>query len=183
MFHSQRSPQHTCTRSRLWCFGKLHFCHKKVVMRNIQYLKDRTIQGIGGSRGGAPGARPPPTGPNSFILTCKIFETQPPRGSMAPPYEVHAPPTGNPGSATAGVTFLGKLGLSFHIEIRVFFRIPWFSKSMKSRVFQKSVKSVLFLNLQFSKSAVFQNPQNLGFLLKSKDFADFATMRFRSSIK
>ena len=29
---------------------------------------------IGGSRGGAPGARPP-TGPDSFILICKIFET------------------------------------------------------------------------------------------------------------
>ena len=27
--------------------------------------------GIGGSRG----ARPPPTGPDSFVLTCKIFET------------------------------------------------------------------------------------------------------------
>ena len=28
---------------------------------------------IGGSRGGVPGARPP-MGPDSFILTCRIFE-------------------------------------------------------------------------------------------------------------
>ena len=31
-------------------------------------------QTIGGSRGACP-ARPPPKCPNSFILTCKIFET------------------------------------------------------------------------------------------------------------
>ena len=50
--------------------------------------------------GGVPSAHPP-KGPDSFVLTYKIFETLPPQESM-PPYEVHAPPpTGNPGSATA----------------------------------------------------------------------------------
>ena len=53
----------------------------------------------GGSRGGAAGARPP-TGPDSFVLTYKFFEMQPSR-ELAPPYEVGAPPKGNPGSATA----------------------------------------------------------------------------------
>ena len=41
----------------------------------------------------------PPKGPDSFVLTYKIFETKPPRESTSP-YEVHAPPTGNPESAT-----------------------------------------------------------------------------------
>ena len=31
-------------------------------------------QSIGGSRGGGARRAPPPTGPDSFILTCKIFE-------------------------------------------------------------------------------------------------------------
>ena len=30
---------------------------------------------IGGSRGGRARRAPPPTGPDSFVLTCKIFET------------------------------------------------------------------------------------------------------------
>ena len=34
-----------------------------------------TTPGIGGSRGGRARRAPPPTGPDSFILTCKIFET------------------------------------------------------------------------------------------------------------
>ena len=47
----------------------LQFCY---------YYADRiqtnaTTQFIGGSSGGAPGARPP-KGPNSFLLTYKIFE-------------------------------------------------------------------------------------------------------------
>ena len=41
----------------------------------------------------APGA-PPPTGPDSFVLTCKIFENVAASGFHSPPYEVHAPPYG-----------------------------------------------------------------------------------------
>ena len=50
------------------------------------------------------GARPP-KGPDSFVLTYKIFKTYPPQESMSP-YEVHAPPTQNPGSTTAVKYFL-----------------------------------------------------------------------------
>ena len=51
--------------------------------------------------GGAPGARPPPpTGPDSFVLTCKIFENVAAWGVHGP-LRGPRPPTGNPGSATA----------------------------------------------------------------------------------
>ena len=53
--------------------------------------------------GGAASAHPP-KGPDSFILTYKFFETELPR-ELVPPYEVGAPPTGNPGSA-AGNDFI-----------------------------------------------------------------------------
>ena len=39
--------------------------------------------------GGAAGTHPP-KGPDSFLLTYKIFETEPPQ-ELAPPYEVGAP--------------------------------------------------------------------------------------------
>ena len=43
----------------------------------------------------------PPTGPDSFVLTYKFFETKPPRELAPPPSRLAPPPTGNPGSATA----------------------------------------------------------------------------------
>ena len=49
--------------------------------------------------GGARPARAPPKGPNSFVLTYKIFKTKPPRESTPPPTR-STPPRGNPGSAT-----------------------------------------------------------------------------------
>ena len=66
-------------------------------MEAVSFKYTRHISG--GSRGGAAGARPP-KGPDSFVLTYKFFETEPPR-ELAPPYEVGAPPAGNPGSAAA----------------------------------------------------------------------------------
>ena len=57
------------------------------------------IHFICGSRGGMPGACPPPMGPNSFIFAY-IFTEKCPRWRSTPQW-VHAPPTGNPGSATA----------------------------------------------------------------------------------
>ena len=43
----------------------------------------------------------PPKGPDSFVLTYKIFETSPPQESTSPPTRSTPPPTGNSGSATA----------------------------------------------------------------------------------
>ena len=48
---------------------------KHVVTDDVHVVtNDIIVVIIGGSRGGVPGARPPPTGPDSFILTCKIFK-------------------------------------------------------------------------------------------------------------
>ena len=52
---------------------------------------------IGGSRGG----RAPPYGSRFFRFDMQNFLNVAASGVHAPPYEVHAPPTGNPGSATA----------------------------------------------------------------------------------
>ena len=49
--------------------------------------------------GGVPGARPPPTGPNSFIFTY-IFAKKHPRQRSTPPLTGPRPPMGNLGSAT-----------------------------------------------------------------------------------
>ena len=57
------------------------------------------MQYSGGSRG-VPPVRTPPKGPDSFILTYKFFETEPP-WDLVPPYEVGAPPMGNPRSTAA----------------------------------------------------------------------------------
>ena len=62
-----------------------------------------------------------------------------------------------------GVTFLGKLGLSFHIEIRGFVD----SENRRFRQNPRVLKSAVFQNLWFSISGVFQNPQ---FLPKSTVF-------------
>ena len=45
------------------------------------------------------GARPPPTGPNSFVFTYHFTEKCLCRRLVPPPTRVGAPPTGNPGSA------------------------------------------------------------------------------------
>ena len=71
-----------------------------------------------------------------------------------------------------GVTFLGKLGLSFHIEIHGFCGFDGFSKSEKSTVFQKSVvlqKFAVLRNLQFvfkicEIHSFYQNPRILRIL-------------------
>ena len=60
-------------------------------LRNIPYGKFWT-KSIGGSRGGVPGARPP-KGPDSFVLTYKIFGNITTLGVHAP-HEVHSPPYG-----------------------------------------------------------------------------------------
>ena len=60
---------------------------------------------IGGSRGGAPGARPP-YGSRFFRFDMQNFRNIAALGVHGPPYEVHAPPKGNPGSATVTCTFL-----------------------------------------------------------------------------
>ena len=49
--------------------------------------------------GGVSGARPPPTGPNSFIFAYIFAEKHLCRRSMHPVRGKH-PPLGNPGSAT-----------------------------------------------------------------------------------
>ena len=49
--------------------------------------------------GGAPPARARPTGSNSLIFAY-IFAKKHPRQKSAPPQQLGAPPTGNPGSAT-----------------------------------------------------------------------------------
>ena len=54
---------------------------------------------IGGFRGGAPGVRP--LRARFFRFDIQILRNVAALGVHAPPYEVHAPPTGNPGSATA----------------------------------------------------------------------------------
>ena len=60
---------------------------------------------IGGSRGGAPSARPPPPpGSQFFHFDIQNFQNVTASGVDTPHYEVHAPPsTGNPGSATGFV--------------------------------------------------------------------------------
>ena len=50
--------------------------------------------------GGGRARRTPPMGPNSFIFAYIFTKKCPHRRSM-PPQRVHAPPMGNPGSATA----------------------------------------------------------------------------------
>ena len=50
-------------------------------------------------RGGAAGARPP-QGSRFFRFDIQILRNVAASGVGAPPYEVGAPPTGNPGSAT-----------------------------------------------------------------------------------
>ena len=57
-------------------------------------------QHIGGSGGGAPGARPP-YGSRFFRFDMQNFRNVAASGAHSPPYEVQAPPKGNPGSATA----------------------------------------------------------------------------------
>ena len=47
--------------------------------------------------------RTPPKGPDSFVLTDKFFETEPPRELR--PLRGWRPPTGNPGSATVYEVF------------------------------------------------------------------------------
>ena len=60
------------------------------------------VQGIGGSREG----RAPPTGPDSFVLTCKIFRNVAASGVHGPPlWEILDPPL-------QGVGRLGYEGVS-----------------------------------------------------------------------
>ena len=49
--------------------------------------------------GGSPRARPPPTGSISFVFAY-VFAKKCTHRRLAPPQQVGAPPTGNPGSAT-----------------------------------------------------------------------------------
>ena len=49
--------------------------------------------------GGTPGTRPP-YGSRFFRFDMQNFWNVAASGVHGPPYEVHAPPTGNPGSAT-----------------------------------------------------------------------------------
>ena len=53
---------------------------------------------IGGSRGRA--RRAPPYRSRFFHFNMQNFQNVAALGVHSPPYEVHAPPTGNPGSAT-----------------------------------------------------------------------------------
>ena len=94
-------------------------CH--VPCRIVDLLFKSSPYIIGGSIGGVPGAHPL-KGPDSFVLTYKMFETYPPRESMPPPYEVHAPPTGNPGSATVYVAWNTSFGV----------KSSWYSLNDKS---------------------------------------------------
>ena len=62
--------------------------------------------------GGVPCARPP-MGPNSFIFAYIFTKKCPRQRSTPPPNGCHAPPTGNPGSATemyAKTKELGRIG-------------------------------------------------------------------------
>ena len=54
-----------------------------------------TVHFIGGSTGGVPGARPP-QGSKILSFGHTKFSKRNRLGSQRPPYEVHAPPTGNP---------------------------------------------------------------------------------------
>ena len=56
---------------------------------------------------GAPGARPP-YGSRFFRFDMQNFRNVAASGVHGPPYEVHAPPTGNPGSAT-GLEYQNRL--------------------------------------------------------------------------
>ena len=67
------------------------------INKKIKPRMEKIETKIGGSRG-APPARPP-KGPDSFVSTHKFTKCSR-LGSWRPPYEVGAPPTGNPGSAT-----------------------------------------------------------------------------------
>ena len=55
---------------------------------------------IGGSRRGRPARAPPPQVSQFFRFDIQNFRNVTASGVHTPSYEVHAPPTGNPGSAT-----------------------------------------------------------------------------------
>ena len=63
------------------------------------------------------GARRPPYGSRFFRFDIQIFRNVAASGVGAPPYEVGAPPTGNPGSATGMDSLVPDLRLAVsHVE-------------------------------------------------------------------
>ena len=65
--------------------------------RNSKFARSGTLADLGGRARHAP---PPPTGPDFFRFDMQNFWNIATSGVHGPPYEVHDPPTGNPGSAT-----------------------------------------------------------------------------------
>ena len=72
---------------------------------------------IGRSRGACP-VHTPPMGPNSFVFAYIFTEKCPRQRSMLPQW-VHAPPMGNPGSATDIIKKFIYLNVAFIIILSI----------------------------------------------------------------
>ena len=70
------------------------------------------LESIGGSRGRA--RRAPPYGSRFFRFDMQNFRNVAASGVHGLPYEVHAPPTGNPGSATGEINIYLYLFITIH---------------------------------------------------------------------
>ena len=66
---------------------------------------------------GAPPARAPPYRSRFFRFDIQIFRNIAASGVGVPPYEVGAPPTGNPGSATANLHTIALTMVSIRINL------------------------------------------------------------------
>ena len=91
------SDSHYCM---WWLEDCRWFCSYTILPIDVQmHIPIDHTQTIGGFRGACPAHAPPRVPILSFLHT--KFPKRNHLGSPRPPYEVHAPPTGNPGSATA----------------------------------------------------------------------------------
>ena len=77
----------------------------RTLVQELQVFTDKLMKGknllmtIGGSRGCVP-SMCPPYGSRFFCFDMQNFWNVAASGVHSPPYEVHTPPMGNPGSAT-----------------------------------------------------------------------------------
>ena len=76
--------------------GMVLFLIKTCLAKIVEYARSLTLADLGGRARRAP----PPQGSQFFRFDIQNFRNVTASGVHTPSYEVHAPPTGNPGSAT-----------------------------------------------------------------------------------